>query len=93
MFFSIEMWFGNKMFVDVFLKQNLSMHDFVYKLHTITFPSSFFVLSIESKNSNTYMMPKFNANIKLKLNLRSFKYLEYIIPPNITLFEAHNKRN
>lgn len=54
------------MFVEVFLKQNLNMHDVFLITHN--HPPSSLMLSIESKNSNTYMMPKLNANIKLKLS-------------------------
>ncbi len=33
-------------------------------------PSLFFMSLIKTKNSNEYMMPKFNFNMKFKLNLR-----------------------
>jgi hypothetical protein len=37
-------------------------------------PSSPFTIATKTKNSNKYMISKFNANIKFKLSLRWVKY-------------------
>jgi hypothetical protein len=41
-------------------------------------PSFTTFLSIKIRNSNKYVRPKFNANLKLKLSIRWFKYVDPI---------------
>jgi hypothetical protein len=43
---------------------------------------SIFMFSTKIKNSQKYMVPKCNANIKFKLNLRWFKYMNIKILDN-----------
>jgi hypothetical protein len=43
---------------------------------------SFFMFLTKIKNSHKYMVPKCNANIKFKLNLRWFKYMNIKILDN-----------
>jgi hypothetical protein len=66
------------------------------------------MLPTKTKNSKIYIMPKFNANIKFKLSLGWFKYMDikildnnkmenlifpHILPPHSNLFYAHYEKN
>jgi hypothetical protein len=61
----------------MFLELNLNMHD-VYLVMQKHIPFFTTLLSIEIWNSNKYVMLKFNANLKLKLSIRWFKYVDPI---------------
>jgi hypothetical protein len=50
------------------------MHDICLILHNHHSPS-FFIFWTKTKNSNKYIIPKLNANIKFKVNLRWVKYV------------------
>jgi len=51
------------------------MHD-AYLIMQDHLLSALFMLSTKTKNSNKYMVPKFNANINFKLILGWFKYVD-----------------
>jgi hypothetical protein len=51
------------------------MYDDSLFTHNHNLPSSLFTFKTKIKISNNYMMPKFNANIKFKLNSKTLKYV------------------
>jgi hypothetical protein len=66
-FSSIEMWFNIYIFVDVFVKPYLNiLCMMILLLHIIAFLHQFSWFQLKLKNSNKYIMSKFNAIMKLK---------------------------
>jgi hypothetical protein len=55
-------------------------------------PSSFFLASIIIKNSNKYIITKFNTNIKFKLNISWIKYVDIkkLCNNRVGKFEVNN---